>query len=875
MLLPRLGRLAVMTTALLTAACGGGGGGGGSGAAAPVPPPPEPTPPPTLFAVSGAAIAPSSQAVDGDSNDPDHPAVPNDTVGTAQPIPAPITLGGYVNRPGTGAPGRSQEAGDTEDFFRAELLAGQSVTLLVADFEQADADLYLYTAAGEIERFSIETGEIERLVIPRDGTWIINVFAYAGATNYILAVGEQNTSGTTATAQREFVPWQAVVKYREGGESQPGSPATPTDWRHRLGLEQRGGGPGRARLMGLRRQEQASARLGSALAKREAFGDPALRASWETLSAIKTLGAQPEVEYVEPNFRVHALAVPNDQAYPIQWHYPLINLPPAWDYTVGDPGVVIAVVDTGVLSRHPDLRGQWIPGYDFVSDPASAADGDGIDPDPEDPGGADTTVGGGFHGTHVSGTVGAAGNNRVGVVGVAWGSRVMPLRALGADGTGTSYDVAQAVRYAAGLGNDSGELPARAADIINLSLGGEAFTRSGQELYRQVREKGVVVVAAAGNENSTVPGYPASYDGVISVSAVDAQRRVTRYSNSGSAIDIAAPGGDMSVDLNGDGYPDGVLSTGGSVEGGTIRYVYPYASGTSFAAPHVAGVIALMKSVNPQLTPADIDAMLARGELTDDLGRPGRDDAYGHGLVNAGRAVLAALAASGSAPADNPLLVASAGSLNFGAATTAIDLQLANGGGGDLELLQIASDTAWLRVAPVAVDDRGLGEYRVTVDRSDLAPGVYAGALTAESSVNTVVVRVVATVGSAGVVSDVGRVYFLLYDLDTDEPVAEVAADPRNGRYPFSFEGIPAGRYRIIAGTDADNDLFICDRGEACGAWLTLDQPLAFDLDRDLENVEFPVEFQVSIPASPGVTAIPPLPPASRPPAGIPRRGDR
>jgi len=865
MLLRPLGRLAVVTTALLTAACGGGGGGGGSGVAAPVQPVPEPGPSFGRFAISGTAVASSSQAADGDSNDPDHPAVPNDTVGTAQPIPAPITLGGYVNRPGTGSPGRSRETGDTEDFFRAELLAGQSITLLVADFEQADADLYLYTPAGEIERFSIETGELERLVVPRDGTWIINVFAYDGATNYILAVGDQNAPAIPATAQSEVVPWQAVVKYRKGVEPENGSPVRPTDLRRRLGLEQRGGGPGRARLLGLRRQEQAAARLGSALGKREAFGDPDLRASWETLSAIKTLGAQPEVEYAEPNFRVRSLAVPDDEAYPFQWHYPLVNLPPAWDFTIGDPGVVVAVVDTGILAGHPDLRGQWVDGYDFVSDPVAAGDGDGIDPDPEEPGGGDANLGGDFHGTHVSGTVAAAGNNSVGVAGVAWGSRVMPLRALGADGTGTSYDVAQAVRYAAGLGNDSGRLPARAADIINLSLGGEPFTRSGQELYRQVRGSGVVVVAAAGNENSTAPSYPAAYDGVISVSAVDAQRRITRYSNTGGTIDIAAPGGDMSVDLNGDGYPDGVLSTGGSIEGGSIRYTYAFSSGTSFAAPHVAGVIALMKSVNPQLTPADIDAMLLRGELTDDLGPAGRDDAYGYGLVNAGRAVLAALAASGSSPADNPLLVASSGNLNFGVATTAIDLQLANGGGGELGLLGISSDATWLEVAPVAVDASGLGEYRVTVNRGDLAPGAYAASLTAESTVNTVVIRVLATVGNAGEVSDVGRVYFLLYDLDTDEPLAEVAADSQGGRYPFAFEGIPGGRYRIIAGTDADNDLLICDRGEACGAWLNLDQPLAFDLDGNLEGIEFPVEFQVSIPASPaGAAALAPFPATSR-----------
>jgi serine protease len=221
-------------------------------------------------------------------------------------------------------------------------------------------------------------------------------------------------------------------------------------------MEQRAGGPGRSRLLAMTRGQHTAQQPGVAGVKATAIGDPDVRARWETLMAIKSLRRDPRIRHAEPNYRVNALATPNDQAYPLQWHYPLIGLPEAWDTTTGDPLVVVAVIDSGVLANHPDLAGQLVEGYDFISDPQNAADGDGIDPDPQD-----TAVGGGdaassFHGTHVSGTVAARGGNLMGVAGSAYSSRVMPLRALGQDGGGTSYDVDQAVRYAAGLANDSG-----------------------------------------------------------------------------------------------------------------------------------------------------------------------------------------------------------------------------------------------------------------------------------------------------------------------------------------------------------------------------------------------------------------------------------
>ena len=443
------------------------------------------------------------------------------------------------------------------------------------------------------------------------------------------------------------------------------------------------------------------------------------------------------------------------------------------------------------------------------------------------------------------------GNNNLGVTGTAYGARVMPLRALGAGGAGTTYDIEQAVRFAAGLPNDSGTIPARPADIINLSLGGAPFDQATQNLFNDVRARGVLVVAAAGNNASSTPLYPAAYSGVISVSAVDAQRRLAAYSNTGSTIDVAAPGGDRGVDLNGDGFPDGVLSTTGEVlADNSINYVYGFLDGTSFAAPHVAGVLALMKSVNPALTPADIDTLLASGALSDDLGAPGRDDLYGHGLINARRAVLAALEATGSSPAENPLLVASASTLNFGATNTALALTLTNGGSGELGLLDVRTTQPWLQIAPADVDGDGFGEYTVTVDRGSLAPGIYSADINAQSSVNNLSVRVLVSQGLTDAGTGLAVIYILLYDPLLEAAPFQLTAGGNGTEYPFRFTGIPAGEYEIVAGTDSDNDFFICDAGEACGALLTIDQPISLRVEDDIEGLDFPVEYVVSLPTT-------------------------
>jgi serine protease len=719
------------------------------------------------------------------------------------------------------------------------------VTLLVAEFQQADADLYLYDEGGRVIDFSVLGGRMESLTIPRDGIYTVKVLAYSGATNYVLAIGSTNiASSYFAPLHREVIPWQAVVSQHRGAATRR------TVGR---GMRIKAGKQGRGQLMDFTANSQVATesqtRVTTARVREQLVYNPELLARWQTLMTIKALQGEGDILQAEPNYRVRAMATPNDPAYASQWHYPLINLPTAWDITTGSPDVTVAVIDTGILSGHSDLQGQIVGGYDFISDPSSSADGDGIDPDPQDPGDGSNLGNSSFHGTHVAGTIAASSNNGRGVAGVAWNVGLMPLRVLGVDG-GNTYDVDQAIRYAAGLENDSGTVPAKTADIINLSLGGPSFITASQNLINEVRAKGITIIAAAGNEASSAAVYPASYDGVISVSAVDVQRRATSYSNFGSQIDVAAPGGDNGIDITGDGYPDGILSTGGSISGGRLDYVYSFLNGTSMASPHVAGVVALMKSVNPDLRPADIDSLLQQDALTDDLGAAGRDNRYGHGLINARAAVVAALDVAGASPADDPRLSTTSPTLNFGSNFDQLELVLQNSGKGQLELLDINLSQPWLQISSVDINEQGLGRYQVSVDRSELSPGIYRGEIIAISSVNTVTTEVLVAAEDDSSGGDIGLVYLLLVDTESGEAVDQYVVSTNRGRFDFQFRDIPPGNYQILAGTDADNDLFICDPGEACGAYLTIDQPIGIELDADLDDLRFPVDYQVNIPAT-------------------------
>ncbi len=332
---------------------------------------------------------------------------------------------------------------------------------------------------------------------------------------------------------------------------------------------------------------------------------------------MQKLLAEAGILHVEQNSYAYAFGVPNDQYYQYQWHMPKIGMENAWDLATGT-GVTVAVIDTGVKQSLPDLANTtFVAGYDFVNN----------DNDPTDDQG---------HGSHVAGTVAQSTNNSIGCTGVAYNAKIMPLKVLSAQGTGTNSDIADSIYWAA----DNG------ADVINLSLGGSSSSTILENAINYAWNKGVVIVCAAGNDNVSTPFYPAAYANCISVSATDYNDNRASYSNYGTTIDIAAPGGD-SGDNNGDGYDDMVLqNTIGSNGDG-----YYFMAGTSMAAPHVAGVAALVKSANSSLSNSDIKNILYN--TATDIGAAGKDNQFGYGLVNAYAAVQAANGGGNTAPVSN------------------------------------------------------------------------------------------------------------------------------------------------------------------------------------------------------------------------------
>jgi serine protease len=593
-----------------------------------------------------------------------------------------------------------------------------------------------------------------------------------------------------------------------------------------------------------------------------------IKARARTLEAVKRLRASGRYQWVEPNWIRRPLVTPSDEYFESQWNLHAVHMPQAWDLSRGDGDVIVAVLDTGILPNHPDLGtpddvdGRLIAGHDFVSDADRAGDGDGRDPDPTDPGSGEQLMASGFHGTHVAGIIAARTDNGTGVAGSGWNTRVMPLRVLGLDG-GTSADLIEALRYAGGLPNASGLVPERAADVINLSLGSAAYSQAEQDVITELRSRGIIVISAAGNDASDGASYPAAYDGVVSVAATTITDDIAYYSNRGATVDIAAPGGDTSTDINGDGIADGILSTlGDDSDGDPSTAPVPnlgVMSGTSMAAPHVAGVAALMKTVYPDMTPETFDALLAGGQLTSDRGSAGRDDHYGHGLLDAQRAVLAALDAAGRSGEVPGVLVATPTTLNFGPFTDRLEFRLSNAGNLPLSAGEPAIDASWMRLEPVSVDADGLGTWALIVDREQLPEdGVYRGGVRIDSDANTISLAAHVERASIDLSADAGLVHVLLTPEDDDEALYRTTGRVRAGAYDFDLEGVAPGRYRLIAGTDADGDGLICDAGEACGAWRTIDAPVILEVsESDRHGLEFVIAFRMSISTNDPVTSRP------------------
>jgi len=304
----------------------------------------------------------------------------------------------------------------------------------------------------------------------------------------------------------------------------------------------------------------------------------------------EALLATGDYDWVEPDYRVFLLGQSNDPQFNSSWQHSRLQSADAWAVETGSAEVTVAVVDTGMDTNHPDLVNLLVPGFNALSNVAEIDGGD-----IEDQQG---------HGTFVAGCAAAEGNNLTGVVGVGWNFRIMPIKVSGTTGTAQLSDLQQGARWAA----DNG------ADVVNVSFSG-IENRSWEITGKRVRDAGGLLFNSAGNDNRNISGE--EYDHVVVVASTTSSDTKSGFSNFGRLVTLTAPGSSVRATRRGGGYGN--------------------SSGTSFSSPIAAGVGALIKSVNPDFTPGDVQDILYMS--LDDLGAPGRDDLYGRGRVNSFKAV--------------------------------------------------------------------------------------------------------------------------------------------------------------------------------------------------------------------------------------------
>jgi serine protease len=814
--------------------------------------------------LSGELIAVSDSYVDGDVNNPAVPNRDNDNAGQVQAIGNPAIVAGFAARTPTGQTTRGDRfASSTDPFdaYRVTVTANQTIQLVISDWSataptSTDLDLQVYAAGTSSTPLftALGTDKNEFITIPTTGQYDVVVSAFAGFSNYVLAIS--NTPPPPATAamlkleDADIIPGEVIVRFDEPSPEDPRKAVLSEPDRSlkaratQLGLEAAQGEPGRPMLF----RWSGSGQIHSALQKLGVGGLKSVEASgyglsdeqrtrWEEIALIKALRASSEIRYAEPNRRVSLMALPNDPRNGQQWHYPLINLPQAWDITTGNPNVVVAVVDTGV-APHPDLEANVRRdlGRDLLGDSFIACDGDGADSNADDQEylcvGQQKPIS--FHGTHVAGTIAAVTNNALGVAGVAGNAAIMPVRVFGRDGTPDGLSINKGILWAAGLTVDGFRSP-RKADVINLSLGGPSACSSAQlEIIAAAISQGATVVASTGNSNTNVFA-PANCAGVVAVAAVDRNGVPAAYSNGGPEVVLAAPGGQSYADNENSAlfpprnpFPakpplsgrfmsaaDGVLSTVFVSQRNTgLRSVsYDFSIGTSMASPHAAGVIALMKSVYPALSQQQLASLIAAGRITrDDPAIPGIDNLTGYGIIDAFKAVSEArlLAGGGAAP---PRITVTPTELDFGETATVLPIVVGATAAG-VTVNSAVSSQPWLTVSGA-----GIGNYQAQVNRGTLPSGSYQGRVTITPSAGSpVTVNVRMRVGARVTTGDVSTIYLVLLDTE-GEPLIGGDIPNQQGRYPFAISNVPAGSYYIVAGSDNDNDQIFCDAGESCAVY--------------------------------------------------------
>ncbi|WP_323751311.1 S8 family serine peptidase [Marinobacter sp.] len=756
--------------------------------------------------LSGAIVIEANSRIDQDTMDQlaregASPAT------AAQKLPASFVLAGYVSSNAGTYPAAARGChpldyqSDLADTFLVPMTTGETVVLKSFGTCGQDVTLELQvesyppTATSgqeETAQFRLESGD------PRDYQVVVrNVGSMPARYVLLKTAGTSQQDAAYEWPSHEFVEGEAIVTLA-GSASQQASPMST-----------------QSRTTGRQLGERTWLHSMSAKTRAaEGVGRPG-----NTLEWIRSLRQQPGVEFVTPNYQMRSQSPVGEPLYGKQWHYGMINGPIAWQIEPsGGAGVNVAVLDTGLFRAvgsptwHPDLHPNVAQGRDFVDN----------DNDPRDPG---SSIGGNvFHGTHVAGIIASVIDNK-GSGGVAFRSDLLPVRVLNGSGTGSSADLIDAIAWLVNSG--SGQPPR--AQVVNMSLGGLPEIPQLESAIAEGVDKGVLFVAAAGNGATSQKSYPAASLNVLAVSAVDGGGNLASYSNFGSWIDLAAPGGDAGRDANTDGAADLVWSASAVLRSGQYEPDYRGLQGTSMAAPHVSGALAMMKAEKPDLDYGEVRALLESGELTAFSGT--RSDPLGFGLLDAAKAVSAASNGfSGAVLSASPAVVSLS---NEG--VEAQEIQLNTYGSAPVTSASVESHPAWLSVT--ADFSREPFVLDVALMQDQLAPDVPArGDIVVNYNVSKKLrIPVIGQLITDEKARNAGTHFVLLVDTEPNEQgvypaEAQVTVTVQNGQYSFHFEAddgeeplalneVTPGDYYLVAGTDIDGDGFICQSGEACAEY--------------------------------------------------------
>lgn len=746
-----------------------------------------------------------------------------------------------------------------------------------------DLDLELLEDDGStrVANSTANTSPYELIIVPEDGEYVIEVEGFRGASTYTLSITDELPTVPVASFNLQATMIAGELSVERTPTSDLGraiaqthgqtfgvlNPAEPMIGGHIRQLpvdnyliSAHAQAFGDMRTTAVRHQDPAVETFNTA---------PDYADKIALTDLVKALNALEGAETFKIRHqKTTAQTLPSSDPVPnpdLQWALYQVD----WDdvptstFTAQSPAL-IAVLDSGFFTAHPELAPVLIDERDFATAQSSGQSAeDGFDADaeaevdptqprnPDSP--EDSTECFTFHGTHVASTALAPRGNG-GIVGVYPGAELMAIR-LGREIPPTCrriFDDTQAIRYAANLSNAAGVFPPRRADVINMSYGGMFFDAATAAAVELAADEGVILIASAGNDGNSVeglfPSYPAAYPNVVAVGStneatigsgntiIDAPAR-SSFSSSYPEVDIAAPGGFSTPnrDRNGDGFVDTTYSATATLNASETGFDadFGFIAGTSFSSPHVAGGAALMKAIAPELTHADFEAFLANGDLTVDAGETGKDNEFGYGVMSLPKMVAAAqtFAATGAAPTPPTTTAFSPRDLTAGQALSSVDIEVRKLGDGALQVTGVAgSDTtiagqSFVSVFAEDVDGAGFGRYQILIDRGALPSGARTASVTFSFSDGSSRTAEISLTTPSNLTVDTAPVTVQLQRANGGGTSFTTVAETTlaNGLSPapeaFSFQDVDAGSYRLVYGTDLDNDGTLCDAGEVCGVF--------------------------------------------------------